>query len=54
VAYASIIASKARIKLNNALQDVLNDGGELYYTDTDSIFAGYNCNKINTKVGDVI
>ncbi len=53
IAYAAIIASKARIKLNNSLQKVIDDGGELYYTDTDSIFAGYSVNKINEKLGEI-
>ena len=53
LAYAAIISSKARIKLNNALQTVLNDGGELYYTDTDSIFAGYDDNRLGKKIGDI-
>lgn len=54
VAYAAIISSKARIKLNNSLQRVLEDNGELYYTDTDSIFAGYKVNKLNSKLGDIV
>jgi hypothetical protein len=53
VAYSAVIAAKARIKLNTALQAVLSDGGELYYTDTDSIFAGYKINKINHVLGEV-
>jgi hypothetical protein len=53
IAYAAIIASKARIKLNNSLQSVLDDGGRIYYTDTDSIFAGYKNNKKKKKIGDI-
>ena len=53
IAYAAIISSKSRIRLNNALQKVVSDGGELYYTDTDSIFAGYDTNKKNEKLGDI-
>lgn len=53
LAYAAIISSKARIKLNNSLNLVLKDGGDLYYADTDSIFAGYPSNKINQTIGDV-
>jgi DNA polymerase elongation subunit (family B) len=53
IAYAAIIASKARIKLNNSLQSVLDDGGRIYYTDTDSIFAGYKNNKKKEKIGDI-
>ncbi|CDW83283.1 dna polymerase [Stylonychia lemnae] len=54
VAYAAVIASKARIKLNNALIEVLKDGGELYYTDTDSIFAGYDESKLNCALGEIV
>lgn len=53
IAYAAIISSKARIKLNNSLQKVLKDGGKIYYTDTDSIFAGYKENRLNTRLGDI-
>ena len=53
VAYAAIIAAKARIKLNNSLQRVIDDGGKLYYTDTDSIFAGYKDNRLGSELGDV-
>jgi len=53
VAYAAIIASKARIKLNNALNKVIEDGGSLYYTDTDSIFAGYDTIKLGQVLGDI-
>lgn len=53
IEYAAIIASKARIKLNNALQNVLDSGGELYYTDTDSIYAGYDDNRLNHKINEV-
>lgn len=53
IAYASVIASKARIKINNALDDVIQDGGDLYYSDTDSIFAGYSSNKLGQSLGDI-
>lgn len=53
VAYAAIIASKARIKLNTALNNVIDDGGELYYTDTDSIFAGYDKSYLNCELGEI-
>jgi hypothetical protein len=53
LAYATIISSKARIKLFKALRDVINSGGELYYTDTDSIFAGYDKNNLNKSVGEI-
>lgn len=53
VGYAAIIASKARIKLNNALETVLNNKGRLYYTDTDSIFAGFKENNLNKVLGEI-
>lgn len=53
IAYAAIIASKARIKLNNSLELVIKNEGSLFYTDTDSIFAGFKENKINEKMGDI-
>jgi hypothetical protein len=53
ISYAAIISSKARIKLNTALMNVLEDGGKLYYTDTDSIFAGYTVNKLNQILGEI-
>lgn len=41
---ASCITSKARIKLYKAQMDVINNGGRLLYSDTDSIFASYKKN----------
>lgn len=41
VIMASCITSKARIKLYKAQLDVINNGGRLLYSDTDSIFAAY-------------
>jgi len=38
---ASCITSKARIKLYKAQKDVVNNGGRVLYSDTDSIFASY-------------
>jgi len=38
---ASCITSKARIKLYKAQKDVVNNGGRVLYSDTDSIFAAY-------------
>lgn len=51
VAYASIIASKARIKLYNAFLDVISNNGRLLYCDTDSIFASFKDNKLNQNCG---
>ena len=53
LSYAAIISSKARIKLNNSLNDVINAGGRLYYTDTDSIFAGFKKNYKNKKLKEI-
>lgn len=44
IMYASIIASKARIKLFRKITEVLEDGGKLLYCDTDSVFASYKKN----------
>lgn len=41
VSYASAIASKGRIKLFKALNEVINNKGRILYCDTDSIFAAY-------------
>ncbi len=46
---ASITASKGRIILYNGFRAVVRDGGELYYCDTDSIFAGFTENKLGCK-----
>lgn len=48
ISYASAISSKARIKLYNAIKDVIRDGGRILYCDTDSIFAAYPKNNQNT------
>jgi hypothetical protein len=53
LAYSAIIASKARIKLNNSLNLVLKSGGRIFYTDTDSIFAGYKDNQLGKSLGDI-
>ena len=39
VSFASYTTSMARIKLYEAVQDVYQYGGEVYYTDTDSIIS---------------
>lgn len=41
IALAAVIAAKARIKLYEAQLEVLNNGGRLLYSDTDSIFASF-------------
>jgi hypothetical protein len=55
VGYASIITSKARIKLWKNLNEVIKNEGRLLYCDTDSIFAAFNKEKrvLNTKMGDI-
>ena len=53
VALASMITSKARIKLYKAFCDVTDGGGRILYTDTDSIFAAFEKNVDNCKFGDV-
>lgn len=53
ISIASAITSKARIKLYNAYMDVIENGGRILYSDTDSIFASYNKPVINEKHGSV-
>ena len=47
IAYASIITSKARIKLYNLYDKVNQEGGRLLYSDTDSVFAEYKIKTIS-------
>lgn len=51
--YASIITSKARVKLYNSISDVINEGGRMLYCDTDSIFAAFRKSDLK-KCGKVI
>lgn len=44
IAIAAAIAAKARIKLYEAQLEILNSGGRLLYSDTDSVFAAYDIN----------
>ena len=53
IAIASAITSKGRVMLYNAQQSVLNNGGRLCYSDTDSIFACYSRDVSKEKHGDV-
>jgi len=53
VSYASIISSKARIKLYKGFCDVINSGGRILYCDTDSIAACYNSNNLNIQYGEI-
>lgn len=54
VAYASIITSKARIKLHKAFISVIENNGRLLYTDTDSIFAAYKTNVDDKTHGEIV
>jgi DNA polymerase elongation subunit (family B) len=51
VGVAAAITAKARVKLYNAQEDVINNGGRLLYSDTDSIFAAYKTNVLDEKHG---
>jgi hypothetical protein len=53
LALASAITSKARIKLFNAQQAVIQNGGRLLYSDTDSIIASYKYNAIGQQHGEI-
>lgn len=50
---AAAITSKARIKLYEAQQAVIQNGGRLLYSDTDSIFAAYRRDVSNETHGEV-
>jgi hypothetical protein len=53
VSIAAQITSKARIKLYNGFMEVINNGGRLLYTDTDSIFAAFNRCVDNETHGEI-
>lgn len=53
IVLASCITSKARIKLYNAQKSVINNGGRILYSDTDSIYAAYPKNVLGEKHGEV-
>jgi hypothetical protein len=53
VIYASIITSKARIKLHKGFEDVKKYNGRILYTDTDSIFAAYRENVDDQSHGSI-
>lgn len=56
IALAAAIAAKARIKLYKAQRSVVEHGGHLLYSDTDSIFASFhlNNNVENKLIGDYV
>ena len=54
VILAAAITSKARIKLFTAQEDVINNGGRLLYSDTDSIFASFDRDVSGESHGEVI
>jgi hypothetical protein len=53
VAMASCITAKARIKLLKAQLSVIQKGGRILYSDTDSIFAAYKYNPLGESHGEV-
>lgn len=53
VSIAAQITSKARIKLYKAFKEVVKNGGRILYTDTDSIFAGFERDVLGEKHGEV-
>lgn len=53
VMYPAIVASKARILWWKSAIKIIEDGGRLLYCDTDSIFAAFTKNVINTFHGEI-
>ena len=53
IAIASSISSKARVKLYKAFDEVLKNRGRLLYCDTDSVFAEFENDVTNIKMGDI-
>jgi DNA polymerase elongation subunit (family B) len=53
IALAAAITSKARIKLYQAQQEVIESGGNLLYSDTDSVFASYDFNALDLKFKNI-
>lgn len=52
--YATIIASRARIRLYKAIEEVTKNEGRVYYYDTDSIFAGFKKKVIGEQHGEIV
>lgn len=53
IGISAAISAKGRIKLYKAQEDVKNNGGEIKYSDTDSIFATYKRNVLNETHGEI-
>ena len=53
VCMAAIITAKARIKLYRGFNSVINAGGRLLYSDTDSIVAAYSKDMTTARLGDI-
>ena len=58
VLISASITSKARIKLYRGMMEVINAGGRLMYTDTDSIIAGFKKDKyadiLDKNIGEIV
>jgi hypothetical protein len=53
IAVASSISSKARVKLYRAFDEVLKNKGKLLYCDTDSVFAEFENDVSDIKMGEI-
>ena len=53
IAVASSISSKARVKLYKAFDEVLKNKGKLLYCDTDSVFAEFENDVSDIKMGEI-
>lgn len=53
ICVASSIASKARVKLYRAFEEVLKNKGKILYCDTDSIFAEFEKDVTDTRMGEI-
>ena len=53
IAVASSIASKARVKLYKGFEEVFKNNGRILYCDTDSIFAEFNTDVKDIKMGEI-
>lgn len=53
VIYAAITTSKARITWWLATKNAIQNGGRLFYCDTDSVFMGFKENVLGRRMGDI-